>query len=159
MKKKTSVSEKVIGVLLVYAKTQLLLIIIVTLLSWFMLSRLGVQFAFLLAFITGSASIVPVIGITASAIIASEVAIFDSARFLPSMSVLVEGLIVLVLYGILNIVIDYLLAPYLIGKSTKIHPVILLVGVLVGASLFGAWGAFLAVPVVLIIKTVLEYNA
>lgn len=150
--------KKIVSVLVTYAKTQLLLIALVTVLTWILLSRLGVEYAALLSLITGSASVIPNVGILTAAIIASLFAVFDGTRFLPTMPAVFEGVIVLVSYGLVNLVVDYLLSPYLIGKSSHIHPVVLLVCVLIGTSVFGVAGAFLTIPVVLIVKTVVEHK-
>lgn len=151
-------TAKVISVLVAYAKTQLLLIVLVTFLTWLVLSWIGVEYAFLLALITGSASVVPIVGILTAAIIASLFAIFDASRFLPTLPVVFEGMVVLVLYGLMNVLIDYFLSPYLIGKSAHINPVVLLVFVLIGTSVFGLPGALLTVPAILVAKTVIEHT-
>lgn len=155
---KRTLPNKIVDVLITYARTYLLLIIVVTLLAWLMLSWLGVRFALLLALITGSLSVVPILGITVAAVIACLVAIFDGVRFLPTSPPLFEGLLVVVIYGILNFAVDYLLSPYLIGKSTNIPPLLLLVLVLMGTWIFGVWGALMTVPVILVIKTIIEDN-
>lgn len=163
MKKKIAIkrerlSQKISGVLVTYAKTQLVLMTIVTLLTWLVLSRIGVQLSLLLALMTGSASVVPVLGLTVTAVIAALVAVLDSIRFLPNASVIVEGVVVVIWYGVLNVIIDYILAPYLIGKSTGIHPVILLILVLLGTWSFGVVGALFAAPTVLVVKTILAHH-
>jgi len=151
-----TVGNKISDVLITYAKTQLLVMSVITVVTWVILSRVGVQFALLLALITGAVSVVPVVGMMTAAIIASAVAIFDSVRFLPDVSVLFEGIAVLIIYGLLNILTDYFLSPYLIGKSAGIHPVMLLVFVLIGTFIFGVWVALLTVPAILVLKTISE---
>lgn len=162
MKKTRPYTQKTLGhkisdVLITYAKTQLLLMGVITAVTWYILTRIGVQYALFLALITGAASVVPVLGMMTAAIIASAVAIFDSVRFLPDVSVLFEGIAVLIIYALLNMGTDYFLSPYLIGKSAGIHPVMLLVFVLIGTFAFGAWGAILTVPVILVLKTISEH--
>lgn len=157
-RKRELLPQKISGILISYAKTQLVLMTIVTLLTWFVLSRIGVQFSFLLSLMTGSASVVPVLGLTVSAVIAALVTMVDSIRFLPGTSVIVEGIVVVIWYGVLNVIVDYILAPYLIGRSTGIHPVILLTLVLLGTWSFGLPGALLTVPMVLVARAVLEYH-
>lgn len=144
-------------VLVSYAKTQLLLTFIVTIVVWIILSRLGVQFALLLALMTGAASVVPIAGMLTAGIITALVAIFDSVRFLPALPSVWEGIAVGCLYAVLNVLIDYFLSPYLVGRSVKINPFVLLVFVLIGSSLFGIWGALLTTPVILIVRTINEY--
>ncbi|MEE9311726.1 MAG: AI-2E family transporter, partial [Planctomycetota bacterium] len=46
-----------------------------------------------------------------------------------------------------------LLTPKLLGDAVELHPVTLLVGVFVMGSLFGLFGALLAVPLTAIAKT------
>src|SRR5690348_13726659 len=160
MAKKNDLSEKIAIVLVSYAKTQLLLIIAVTVVTWVILSALGVEYPLLLSLLTGSVSIIPILGLVVAAGIAFLVAIFDSVRFLPNIPVIVEGVVVLVIYGLLNIAIDYFLSPYLIGKTSNMHPVALLAFVLLGTAFFGILGALFTVPIVLVLREVyLHYTA
>lgn len=152
-----SLPEKIVRVLALYVKTQLVLMLTVAVVSWVVLRLIGVQFPLLLALMTGSLSVVPILGMTVAGFIVSSVAIFDSIRFLPHVSVLLEGLVLVAVYALLNFAIDYFLSPYLIGKSSGIHPVVLLVFVLLGTFVFGVWGAFLTVPVILVVKTITKH--
>lgn len=163
MKQKTKISQKslttkIIDALILYLQTQFLVMAVVTLLSWFILHYLGVPLAILLAVMTGALSSIPVLGILTASILASLVVIFDNARFLPNAPEILEGIIVLVVYGILNVGIDWLLAPYVTGKMVKIHPLIILISVILGSAFFGIVGAMLAVPVLLVVKTINEHE-
>jgi predicted PurR-regulated permease PerM len=62
--------------------------------------------------------------------------------------------VVILLYGLLNFAIDYFISPYLVGKTSGVHPMVLLLFVLMGSFVFGIWGALLTVPAILIIKTI-----
>lgn len=150
-------SVKIADTLTSYLKTQFILIAVVTVISWCLLSFLGVSYALLLSLITGSFSIIPVLGILTAALLTALVAVFDSSRFLPNAPVVLEGLVIILLYILLNILIDYFLSPYLIGKTMKIHPLILIVSVLIGTSVFGIAGTILTVPVLLVAKTVSDH--
>jgi predicted PurR-regulated permease PerM len=48
---------------------------------------------------------------------------------------------------------QYVLTPKLLGDAVELHPVTILVGVFAMASLFGIFGALLAVPLTAIAKT------
>ena len=53
-----------------------------------------------------------------------------------------------------------LLAPWVFGRSLELHPLIVLGAIVAGSTLFGAFGAFLAVPVsAMAINAVAEYRA
>lgn len=153
-----TLANRIADVLSTYVRTQLILVVVVTAVSWIMLSFMQVDYAWLLAIVTGSASVIPILGILVTAVIAAAVAVFDGARFLPNLPALAEGIVVLVLYGVLNVIIDYFLSPYMIGKSAKIHPMLLLVAVILGTVTFGFLGAIFTVPVLLVIKTVSEHG-
>lgn len=155
--KSQTLSQKIVHALILYTKTQLLLAILISTASWILLSLLGVRFALLLAILTGVLSVIPVFGNAISAIAVALVATFDGARFLPNLPEILEGVSVLIIYGVLNISIDYFLSPYLTGKLTKVHPLLLLLAVIAGTIFFGIPGALFAVPVVLVVKTVLNH--
>lgn len=152
-----SLLAKILLTLVRYGKTQLLLVVLITAISWVVLALLGVRFALLLAVLTGALAVVPFFGMLVSTFIVSLVAIFDGAMFLPNVSPIFEGIVLLVVYGLFNFVIDYFLSPYLTGKITNIHPIILIVSVMLGTMLFGLLGAVFVVPALLVVKTVLEY--
>jgi predicted PurR-regulated permease PerM len=155
--KQKSLRDKIRTVLVVYAKTQLFLTLIVTVVAWYILSSLDVQFSLFLAIMTGAASVIPILGMFTAGIITSFVAIFDSTRFLPAYPPLVEGIVVAGIYIGMNAIIDYFLSPYLIGRTSKINPLAMLFFVLIGSSIFGIWGALLTTPIILVIKAIVEY--
>jgi len=49
-----------------------------------------------------------------------------------------------------------LLGPLIVGRATRLHPVTAIAAILVGASLFGLWGALLGVPTAAFLKVLLE---
>lgn len=153
-RREVPLSQKIKDVLVGYATTQLILMAVVAIVSVLLLSLIGVQFPVLLGIMTGSLSVVPVLGMTVAAVIVATVAIFDGIRFLPEVSVLWEGIVVILLYGLLNFAIDYFISPYLVGKTSGVHPMVLLLFVLIGSFVFGIWGALLTFPAILIIKTI-----
>ena len=50
----------------------------------------------------------------------------------------------------------FLLTPWLIGRAARINAVVVFTCVIIGGWLWGAWGLLLAVPVVMIIKSVCD---
>ena len=61
-----------------------------------------------------------------------------------------------IVFVIANQLEGNVLGPYILSKSTDLHPVTVLLAILTGAGLFGLLGALLAVPVVALGKVVLE---
>jgi len=154
---RNSLSKKIVDALASYVRTQLLLTALIAIISWVLLSLLNVRYALLLSIFTGALSAAPIFGMLISSVIVALVAIFDSTRFLPSVPKVVEGLAILFMFGLFNFLIDYFLSPYLIGKTTKINPFLLLIVVIIGTAAFGIIGALLAVPVMVVIKTIIDH--
>lgn len=154
---KKSLGEKIIEILQAYIKTQLIVVALVSIVSWILLSLLHIPYAWLLAFFTGALSVIPVLGMITAAIITSFVSVFDGVRFLPNLPEIFEGVTVLILFGLLNFGIDFFLAPFIVGKYTKIHPLLLVLFIVVGTVTFGFFGALLAVPAFLVAKTVFDH--
>lgn len=64
---------------------------------------------------------------------------------------------VLAVFIIVQSVEGYYLTPKLLGGSLNLHPMWVLVGLMIGGSLFGILGIILAVPVIAIAKVALDF--
>ena len=71
-----------------------------------------------------------------------------------------NALIVLVVAVLVQQLDNDLLAPIVFGKNLQLHPLIVLGAIVAGSTLFGAFGAVLAVPITAVVINVLaEYRA
>jgi predicted PurR-regulated permease PerM len=93
------------------------------------------------------------------------------AAFVPFAGALIAGVIAIlvtlvtagfggaVVVGIVALVVQQLdndfLAPWVFGRNLELHPLIVLVAITAGGTLFGAFGAFLAVPVSAVLINIL----
>ena len=57
---------------------------------------------------------------------------------------------------VINSVEGYILTPWLTGRASRINPVTVFVGVLAWGWLWGVWGLFLGVPILMAIKAVCD---
>ena len=64
---------------------------------------------------------------------------------------------IVVLITLVQTVEANIVKPWLTSKSVDIHPITTLLVVLIGGALFGIAGAFLAIPVYIIIKLTIIY--
>ena len=77
----------------------------------------------------------------------------------------IVGFTVSPLCGILTIIVAFviqqidgiILHPLIMGKTMKLHPVSIMIGLLIFGSLFGIWGMILATPIMAGIKTIISY--
>lgn len=149
--------QRISTVLRQYLRGQLLLVFLVSLTLFIGLSILGVRFALLVAIFSGFAEIVPFIGpFVATLTVVLVVLITGENNFLLSPTTL--ALIVTGFYFVVRQVEDYFVSPLIMGKITKLHPLVILFAVLSGQHLFGILGLILAVPIAAILKILLEFS-
>jgi predicted PurR-regulated permease PerM len=140
-----------------YLRGQIFLIVLVSFTLFICLSILGVKFALILAVFSGFAEIVPIIGpIVAASVAALAAYLGGASNFnLPPLQI---ALIVVAIYTIVRQLQDYLVNPYVMGRITKLHPLIILFAVISGEHIAGVMGLILAVPIAGVIKIIFEYS-
>jgi predicted PurR-regulated permease PerM len=126
----------------------LLEMVIVATASCLALWILGVQYAVLLGLLIGLFNLIPYIGI-ASALVLSTLVTFATAG--TAKLLLVIGTIL----GI-HLIDSNILLPLIVGSKVRINALITVLGVIVGGSLWGISGTFLAIPVIAIMKIVFD---
>lgn len=104
------------------------------------LAIIGVPFAVPLAAITAISAFIPLAGALVAGAIAVLIALVSGG---PTDALLVLGLV-----AIVQEVEGDVLSPVVLGRSLRLHPLVILVAVATGAIVGGILGAFLAVPLV-----------
>jgi predicted PurR-regulated permease PerM len=126
----------------------LLEMLIVATASCLALWILGVQYAILLGLLIGLFNLVPYIGI-ATALVLSTLVTFATAG--TAKLLLVIGTIL----GI-HLVDSNILLPVIVGSKVRINALITVLGVIIGGSVWGISGTFLAIPVIAITKIIFD---
>jgi predicted PurR-regulated permease PerM len=140
-----------------YLRGQVFLVLLVSTILFIALSILGVRFSLILAIFSGFAEIVPIIGPIVAASVAAIVAfVGGTSNF--GITPLYTAIIVVTVYTIVRQLQDYLVNPYIMGKITKLHPLIILFAVIAGEHTAGVIGLILAVPVAGILRILLEFS-
>jgi predicted PurR-regulated permease PerM len=130
-----------------YLRGQLLITLIIGILIFIGLSIVGVPFALAISFLAALFNLVPYLG----PIVGMVPAVILGFTVSP-----LTALFAVVVFIVANQIEGNLLGPYILSKSTNLHPVTVLLAILIGAGLFGLLGALLAVPVAALLKVVLE---
>ena len=136
-----------------YIRAQLVLFCIMTVSTLIVLSVLHVQYALVVALGTGVLELVPIIGPWAAGAIAVLVAISQNSGpfgWSPTQLAVVVG----ICYLVLRMLEDQVIIPQLVGRVVRVHPLMIIFGVLTGAALGGALGLVIAVPVMAAIKII-----
>lgn len=130
-----------------WLRGQLILSVIVFLMVFIGLSALGVKYALILALLAGIFEIVPFLGPWISAI----PGVFFAFSQKP-----ILALWVAILYFAVQQIENNLIVPKVMGKSTGLNPLVVILAILIGARVGGIVGALLAVPVAIAIAVYFE---
>jgi predicted PurR-regulated permease PerM len=122
---------------------QVILMAVIGVMSYIGLSVLGIKYALPLAIISGLLEALPMVGPIFSAIPAFIVG--ASASWL-------TGLSVLALYFIIQQLENNVIVPIVMKKAVGINPLLTLIALTIGGKLGGITGAFLSVPVALLLE-------
>jgi predicted PurR-regulated permease PerM len=139
-----------------FFRGQLLLCLIIGVVTGSALWLVGVRQALMLGVLAGVLEIIPNLGPVLAAVPAVLLALLQGSTRL-AISPLWFAILVAGLYVIIQQVENNFLVPRIIGGSVKLHPVVVLLGVVAGASMAGILGIFLAAPVLATIRVVARY--
>ena len=116
---------------------------IVGIVSFVIFYFLKMDYSMLFSVIIGFGNVIPFIGPFIGLIPAILYAFTKSFKLV---------ILIVVLITIVQTIEANIVKPWLTGKSVEMHPITTLLVVLVGGALFGIGGAFVAIPVYIIIK-------
>ena len=112
------------------------------------MSIIGVKYAVLLGFMIGLFNIIPYFG----AIVAVAISILITIITGGVSQTLIMAIVVIILQQIDSNIIN----PKIIGNSLEISPLLVIFAVTVGGAYWGVLGMFLAVPVVAVLKIIID---
>ena len=139
-----------------YIRGTLLLIPIMSVLTYIALTILGVRYALVIAIATGFLEIIPLIGPWSAAGIAMSVALFQATAPFgwPNW---VLALVVGAIYFILRMFEDNFIIPHVVGHAVHLHPVLVLFAILAGGAIGGPFGLLISIPVAAVARLLLRY--
>jgi predicted PurR-regulated permease PerM len=139
-----------------FLRGQLLLGLTVGITVGVSMAVLGVRNATVLGILAGLLEIVPNIGPALAAVPAILIALFQgSSHFvMPNTWFTV---IVIATYFVIQQIENNVFVPRIIGRSLDLHPVVVLIGAIVGASVAGILGMFLAAPTIATLRVLTGY--
>jgi predicted PurR-regulated permease PerM len=142
-----------------FLRGQLILFLIMGTAVFLLATIIGLPNALLLGLISGIAEFVPNVGAFLAAIPAVLIALFQNeASWLGrTMSPFWFAVVVLGLYTLLQQIENLLLVPRVIGRSLNLHPMIVFLGAIAGASVAGILGILLAAPLMATARLIFQY--
>jgi predicted PurR-regulated permease PerM len=128
-----------------YITGNLLISIICGTLTYAVLAILGVPYAGLIALFVGLVDLIPLVGATLGAIIATLAAFVESTT---------AGIVVIIFFVLYQQLENHLLQPLIFARTVKVNPLTVLIAILIAVELAGILGALLAIPVAGILQII-----
>ena len=123
--------------------------VIVSVLTTIGFMIIGVPYAFLLGVITGILNLIPYIGI----LIAGVISMVASLTGSPEISIIIGVIVVNILVQFID---NNFLVPMIVSSKVEINALVSIVGIIIGSSLGGIAGMFLAIPIIAIMKVIFD---
>ena len=130
-----------------YLRGQLMITSILGVMIWIGLSLIGIPLATAISFLAAIFNLVPYLGPVVGAVPAVLLG-FTVGPW--------AALLAVVVFVAANQLEGNVLSPMILSRSVNLHPVTVLLAIMAGLGLLGFLGALLAVPVVALLKVVLE---
>jgi len=143
-----SLIEEANGFLFGYLKGTLFISLMVFASSTIVFSIIGLKAPLLLGLICGIADIIPYLGPYLGALPAVLLAFSDSVS---------TGIITIIALLIIQMIENNFFRPLVMSKTMKLHPVIVIIGILVFGYLWGVIGMIIATPLIAMIKSIIMF--
>ncbi|MCC6613855.1 MAG: AI-2E family transporter [Anaerolineae bacterium] len=118
---------------------------------------LGVPNAPTLGLISGVMEFIPTLGPLIAIVPAILLAVTSASSTLPFLSGLPFALVVIIVWITIQNVQAIVVSPRVMGSRLNLHPVVVIIGVIAGASLAGAFGIILAAPTIATLRLFGQY--
>jgi putative permease len=122
---------------------------IIFLIAFAGLLLMSLNYSAFIAILIGVSSLVPYAGALVGAVISCIVAYFQFGALLPIVKILL-------FFGALRFLDDWVLQPYIMKKAVELSPAIILFALMAGWEVGGIWGVIFAIPVTCVIKEIIQ---
>jgi predicted PurR-regulated permease PerM len=131
-----------------YVRGQIVIAVAVGLTATLAMRLMGVKYAMILGVFTALTQLVPMVGGAVGLIAAVLVTSLQGPAL---------ALGVLILYTVLYGLSGHVLAPWVMGKAVKLHPLGVLLATMVGTVMGGVVGLLLSVPIAAVLRVVWNF--
>jgi predicted PurR-regulated permease PerM len=121
-----------------YISGNLIISVVCGVLTYAVLALVGVPYAGLIALFVALADLIPLVGATLGAVVASLAAFTQSVT---------AGIVVVVFFVVYQQLENHLLQPVVFARTVKLNPLTVLIAILIAVELAGILGALLAIPI------------
>ncbi len=118
---------------------------------------IGLPYALVMGLIAGVTEFIPNVGPILALIPAVLVALFEGSTTFVGMSHLSFAVLVLVIYIVIQQIEGNILLPRVMGDTLHLHPLVVLIGIIIGGNMAGIIGMLLAAPVLATLRVLGNY--
>lgn len=133
-----------------FFRGQLILMMVVGIIVGAALWLLGIRYYLLLGLVAGVCNLIPNIGYILSFIPALVIG-------LTSADPVVNLIKIVSVYVGEQLLENFYLGPVIIGRASRLHPLVVMVALVIGGTAFGIWGVLLAIPVTIFVREFMKH--
>ncbi len=127
-------------------------IMIITTLVYILLSLFGIKNALLIGFFAALMNVIPYVGPLLGASFGVLITISSNINVSFYDILLPDLLKVVLVFAIMQMVDNFLIQPFIFGRSVKAHPLEIFLVILIGGQLGGIMGMVLAIPIYTVVR-------
>ena len=143
-----------------FLKGQFTVIVIITIISCIVYRLIGVPFALLVGILAGICNAIPTFGPFIGGGFAYIAMLMGLAagEFRDPISFVIRCLCVLGAILGIQAIDNSLISPKVMSSAVDVDPLLIMFSVIVGASILGFWGVLLAIPIIVVIKSIITVS-
>ena len=132
-----------------------------TVLVGMMIVGVPVRWAIAIGIVTGVSNLVPYMGFAAALVSGLAYALLaENVRpLVPLVTADTFALWVVVVVALAELIKNVVYEPVVLGGAVKLHPLVVVIGIVGGATLFGPAGMLLAIPTITVVKELVASTA
>lgn len=131
-----------------FLSSQFIDAIVVGVITSIAMGIMRVKYAVLLGFMIGLFNLIPYIGAIIAVVIAGIITLLTGG--------VQQAIIMVIVVTILQQIDANIINPKIVGNSLEINPLLVILSVTIGGAYFGIIGMFLAVPIIAVLKVLME---
>ncbi|MDH5506634.1 MAG: AI-2E family transporter [Anaerolineae bacterium] len=140
-----------------YLRGQLLVMFLVGIISWIGAASVGMPGASIIGLIAAALGMIPSVGSSVMVGVAAIVALFVGSNNL-DLSTIWVAVVVAGVFTLIHLFENYWLRPRVLGQGLKIHPALIIIGVVGALSFGGVLFALIIVPIISSIGVLWNYT-
>lgn len=144
-----SIFNKTMKVVQKYLRGLVIVTLIVAVLFYIVLTVFNIKYAFFFAIFLAFFNLIPYIGVFVSSVVVVLYSVATS-------DTLFYPVLILISLWLIQLLENNLITPYVVGSQVKLNPLVALIAIFAGASIWGVSGMILFIPIVGVLKVIFD---